>query len=162
MVDDELVRVGDDLNAPQERALRSLLFGPPLTARVNATEACAELDIALATARPLLKAVFGPDDNESANQVELEVGCVSQLPHDFHGLIARRAMLLFAFREKEVAAAFDCQLARDLQTRVLPFFTPRFLRNSGQNPQAFLLAAATLCTLYQGERLGNWPRELEA
>ena len=74
----------------------------------------------------------------------------------------RSAMLLFAFREKEVAAAFDCQLARDLQTRVLPFFTPRFLRNSGQNPQAFLLAAATLCTLYQGERLGNWPRELEA
>jgi len=152
----------DAAQAQQERALRSLLFGAPLTTCVDAAEACAELDIALDAARPLLKAVFGPEENESANLVDLEVACVSKLPRDVHGLIARRAMLLFAFREPEVAAAFDCELARDLQTRVLPFFAPRFLRNSAQNPQAFLVAAATLCTLFRGERLGNWPRELEA
>ena len=146
----------------QESLHYNLLFGAPLTARADAAEACAELDLALGTARAQLKAVFGPEENESANQVELEVGCISQLPRDANGLIARRAMLLFAFREPEVAAAFDCQLARDLQTRVLPFFAPRFLRNSAQNPQAFLVAAATLCTLYRGERLGNWPRALES
>ena len=177
MVDHQLVRVGDDLRAedtrammseaqapqtPQETTLSHLLFGAPLTARVDVAEACAELDVALGTAREQLKVVFGPEDNESANQVELETAAVSKLPRDAHGLIARRAMLLFAFREPEVAAAFDCQLARDLQTRVLPFFAPRFLRNSAQNPQAFLVAAATLCTLYRGERLGNWPRALES
>ena len=147
---------------PQETTLSHLLFGAPLTARVDVVEACAELDVALGTAREQLKVVFGPEDNESANQVELETAAVSKLPRDAHGLIARRAMLLFAFREPEVAAAFDCDLARDLQTRVLPFFAPRFLRNSAQNPQAFLVAAATLCTLYRGERLGNWPRALES
>ena len=180
MINHELVRVRDDLRrgdtraamseaqvpqtpqTPQETTLSHLLFGPPLTARVDVAEACAELDIALGTAREQLKVVFGPEDNESANQVELETAAVSQLPRDAQGLIARRAMLLFAFREPEVAAAFDCQLARDLQTRVLPFFAPRFLRNSAQNPQAFLVAAATLCTLYRGERLGNWPRALES
>jgi hypothetical protein len=174
MVDDQLVCIGDHLQAgnkgavmteaqaQQETSLSHLLFGPPLTARVDPAEACAELDVALTTARAQLKAVFGPEENESANQVELETAAVSKLPRDAHGLIARRAMLLFAFREPEVAAAFDCELARDLQTRVLPFFAPRFLRNSAQNPQAFLVAAATLCTLYRGERLGNWPRALEA
>ena len=148
--------------AQQETSLSHMLFGPPLTAHIDPAEACAELDLALTTARAQLKAVFGPEENESANQVELETAAVSKLPRDAHGLIARRAMLLFAFREPEVAAAFDCELARDLQTRVLPFFAPRFLRNSAQNPQAFLVAAATLCTLYRGERLGNWPRALEA
>ena len=174
MLDYEIVRVGDDLRtgnkgavmteaqAQQETSLSHMLFGPPLTARVDPAEACAELDLALTTARAQLKAVFGPEENESANQVELETAAVSKLPRDAPGLIARRAMLLFAFREPEVAAAFDCELARDLQTRVLPFFAPRFLRNSAQNPQAFLVAAATLCTLYRGERLGNWPRALEA
>jgi hypothetical protein len=146
----------------QESLLYNLLFGAPLTARADAAEACAELDIALKTARAQLKVVFGPEENDSANHVELEVGDISQLPRDAHGLVARRAMLLFAFREPEVAAAFDCNLARDLQTRVLPFFAPRFLRNSGQSPHAFLVAVATLCTLYRGERLGNWPRALEA
>lgn len=144
----------------QQVALSKLLFGPPLCARVDAAEACAELDIALGTACRLLKGVFGPEENESANQVELEVGCVSKLPRDKNGLIARRAMLLFAFREPEVVAAFDCELARDLQMRVLPFFAPRFLRNSAQSPQAFIVAAATLSTLFRGERLGNWPREV--
>tara|TARA_Y100000817_G_scaffold86307_1_gene67009 strand:+ start:398 stop:922 length:525 start_codon:yes stop_codon:yes gene_type:complete len=174
MVYDQLMGVGDHLQAgnketvmsaaqaQQETSLSHLLFGPPLTARIDPAEACAELDLALTTARAQLKAVFGPEENESANQVELETAAVSKLPRDAHGLIARRAMLLFAFREPEVAAAFDCELARDLQTRVLPFFAPRFLRNSAQNPQAFLVAAATLCTLYRGERLGNWPRALEA
>lgn len=151
-----------EAQAQQETSLSHLLFGPPLTARVDPAEACAELDIALGTARAQLKAVFGPEENESANQVELETAAVSKLPRDAPGLVARRAMLLFAFREPEVAAAFDCELARDLQTRVLPFFAPRFLRNSAQNPQAFLVAVATLCTLYRGERLGNWPRALEA
>ena len=111
-----------EAQAQQETSLSHLLFGPPLTARVDPAEACAELDLALTTARAQLKAVFGPEENESANQVELETAAVSKLPRDAHGLIARRAMLLFAFREPEVAAAFDCELARDLQTRVLPFF----------------------------------------
>ena len=177
MIDYELVRIRDDLRADntaavmsegrteqteQDTLLSHLLFGAPLTARVDVAEACAELDVALNTARAQLKVVFGPEDNDSANHVELEVGGISQLPRDAHGLVARRAMLLFAFREPEVAAAFDCDLARDLQTRVLPFFAPRFLRNSGQSPQAFLVAVATLCTLYRGERLGNWPRALES
>ena len=177
MIDHELVRIRDHLRAGDTRAVMSegqapqtqqettlshLLFGPPLSAGVDPAEACAELDVALKTARAQLKVVFGPEDNDSANHVELEVGGVSQLPRDAHGLVARRAMLLFAFREPEVAAAFDCDLARDLQTRVLPFFAPRFLRNSGQSPHAFLVAVATLCTLYRGERLGNWPRVLES
>jgi hypothetical protein len=58
----------------QESLLYNLLFGAPLTARADAAEACAELDLALGTARAQLKAVFGPEENESANQVELEVG----------------------------------------------------------------------------------------
>ena len=145
-----------------QKQLWNMLFGAPLTNPITAEDACAESDAALEKTCHLLKTeVFGPEKNEMAEHVALEIGQVSKLPRDNWGLIARRAMFIFTFREREVCDAFQCDLATDLHTRVLPFFAPRFLRNSAQNPHSFIMAVATLCGLYRGDRLGNWPRELK-
>tara|TARA_B110000902_G_C14073057_1_gene500066 strand:- start:206 stop:607 length:402 start_codon:yes stop_codon:yes gene_type:complete len=75
-------------------------------------------------------------------------------------LACKRAALLFALHsEPQLKRHFaNDPFARDLYERVLPFLVPRFLKNSCQSPQAFVEACLVLSDMWEGERLGNWPR----
>ena len=47
--------------------------------------------------------------------------------------------------------------AEDMKNRVLPFILPRYVRNSMQTPDSFVVLASVLAELWAGERLGNYP-----
>ena len=90
----------------------------------------------------------------------MELRAVREMPGTPHGLVCKRAMLIFAMgREPEVAAYWtgaDSQLATDIHARVGPFLTPRFLRHCCQAPQSFVRWAAVLSQMWKGETLGNF------
>ena len=84
------------------------------------------------------------------------------------------AALLFALgKEKELGTFFSEQerviqgedgtptFSEDMKNRVLPFILPRYVRNSCQTPDSFVVLANVLAELWAGERLGNYPLPAE-
>tara|TARA_X000001036_G_scaffold189614_1_gene178772 strand:- start:5282 stop:5746 length:465 start_codon:yes stop_codon:yes gene_type:complete len=147
--------------------VRALLLGRPLCERsataVDPTVAC--LNHHLTAVQDLLPAVYG--EEEPSRQARMEWGRVVEMPCDDEGVWCKRAALLFALRnERELGEYFASQerrvgargttYAEDLQTRVLPFVTPLFLRNSCQTPDAFVILTLVLSEMWAGEALGNW------
>ena len=63
---------------------------------------------------------------------------------------------LFGFKAALVDSEDVKKLAADIHARVAPFLTPRFLRHCCQAPQSFVLWAALLSQMWQGEDLGNF------
>ena len=142
-----------------------MLLGPAMTQRTEATDAedLATIDGYLAAVTELLPQVYG--DDEASQQAVMEFQRFQTLPADHDGLLCRRAALLFALaREPEVGAHLEAAggasaaYARDLRERVLPFILPRYLRNSCQAPDAFVVLSCVLSELWAGEPLGNWPQ----
>lgn len=153
-------------------ALRSMLMGPPLTERDKDVTLTA-LDLHLESVAELLPRVYG--DSDASQHAQMEFKRFLSMPHDHDGALCKRAALLFALgREKEVGAYFVAQeqsvqwqltdasagapaFAKDMRDRVLPFILPRFVRNSCQTPDSFVLLACVLSEMWAGEQLGNYP-----
>jgi hypothetical protein len=164
---------GAPLETPLQSAvpLRTLLLGPPLSARAD-VDAAADAEEALSTEFDrhlrglvaLLPLTHGADD-PAVQQAMFALQEAMALPPSRTRVVCKRALLLFAHarlpevreRWKATGTAEEAALADDLADRVLPLLTPRFFKNSCQAPGAYSLAAAVLTELWPGERLGNWP-----
>jgi hypothetical protein len=151
---------------PKVVGTRALLLGPALTERDGDTT-LDSLDVYLEAISGLLPQVYGAD-NPASQQAQYEFGCFREMPRDFDGVLCKRAALLFAMaREKELASCVAERerlaggegptYSEDLRDRVLPFITPRFIRNSCQTPDTFVVLACVLAEMWPGEPLGNWP-----
>ena len=151
--------------------LRKLLLGPPLTMREK--DATGEqLDAHLRAVAELLPRVYG--NSEASQQAQMEFGKFLSMGNDQDGMVCKRAALLFALaREPELGQHFTAEERRqqdgtkertytqDMRERVLPFVLSRFVRNSCQTPDAFVVLSCVLNEMWAGERLGNWPRDRE-
>ena len=149
--------------------LRPLLLGPPLTERDD-DPTLTTLDSHLEAVLDVLPKVYGESD--ACKQAQMEFKKYLTMDPDHDGVLCKRAALLFSLgQEKELGAFFAEQerqvqgedgkptFAEDMKSRVLPFILPRFLRNSCQTPDTFVVLACVLNEMWAGERLGNWPLE---
>jgi len=147
--------------------LRPLLMGPPLTER-NDDPTLTTLDSHLEGVADLLPKVYG--DTEASKQAQMEFRRFLSMEPDIDGVLCKRAALLFALaQEKELGKFFDDQerivqgqngrptFSEDMKQRVLPFILPRYVRNSCQAPDTFVVLASVLAEMWAGERLGNYP-----
>jgi len=148
--------------------LRPLLLGPPLTERER-DPTLTTLDSHLEAVAELLAKVYG--NSEASQQAQMEFRRFLSMEADTDGVLCKRAALLFALgKEKELGAFFEQQerivqgedgkptYAQDMRDRVLPFILPRYVRNSCQTPDTFVVLATVLAEMWAGEKLGNWPR----
>lgn len=141
-----------------------MLLGQPLNQNPETRSTCTELNESLEGVMGLVKQVYG--DTGARRQATVELRSLLEFPPCRDGIICRRAALLFAlYQEPEVADYYAAQgdggYAKDLRDRVLPFVVPRFMRYSGQSPDAFVVLAAVLSEMWRGEKLGNYPLEAE-
>ena len=88
----------------------------------------------------------------------LEWGRILASEHDYHGIAARRAALLFALHTlapvRTHFAKDEPLLVADLEQRVLPMAIPSFVAGMGQSPDALGALVCTLCELWPGEPMG--------
>jgi|TARA_B110000967_G_scaffold144579_1_gene147979 hypothetical protein len=147
----------------QYMGLRTLLLGTPLLGDREEEELkiAASIDSHLLALVDLLPKVYG--DSEACRQAVLEVGVVVDMTANRKCMACKRSMFLYALAtEKEVCDHWkersdgSADLARDLNQRVLPFLTPRFFKHSCQSPESFVVLAAMLAEMWQGEDLGNF------
>jgi len=151
--------------------LRPLLLGAPLTEREH-DDTAASLDVHLQGVLDLLPKVYG--DSDASQQAQMHFERFLEIGSDRDGMLCKRAALLFALgNEKELGKYFAEQersahgddgqptYAEDMRNRVLPFILPRYIRNSCQAPDSFVVLACVLSELWAGERLGNYPLEEE-
>ena len=144
-------------------------MGPPLTER-SSDPTLTTLDSHLEAVAELLPKVYG--DSEASQQAQMEFRRFLGMEPDHDGVLCKRAALLFALgREKELGVYLADQertvqghdgrptFAEDMKDRVLPFILPRYVRNSCQTPDSFVVLACVLSEMWAGERLGNWPCE---
>lgn len=147
--------------------LRPLLLGPPLTDRER-DPTLTTLDSHLEGVAELLPKVYG--DTEASQQAQMHFRRFLDMGHDQDGVLCKRAALLFALgKEKELGDYMAKQertvqghdgrptYSEDMRDRVLPFILPRYIRNSCQCPDSFVVMACVLSELWAGEPLGNWP-----
>ena len=140
--------------------LKSLLLGEPLNQRNEETQLDGQLDMHLQGLITLIPRVYG--DTEPCRQAVMEMRALA----DTCNAACRRAALLYGIaREGEVCdywssrqADGSAALAKDLQGRVLPFIVPRFFKHSCQCPDSFVALSMVLAQMWEGEKLGNWPR----
>ena len=139
--------------------LRSLLFGTCARDRESVAE---DLNAHLRGLAGLVAEVYG--DTEPCRQAVAEINTIVNMASTRECIYCKRAMLLFGMHQEEELVAYwadyrddSAELARDLASRVLPFIVPRFIKESCQEPQAFVTLALVLADMWEGERLGNWP-----
>ena len=132
--------------------LSALLFGEPLHARSGSLDALGEeLDRALRGAIALLGKEAGP--SAAYDQAALEWGRIIASEHDYQGIAARRAALLFALHTlppvRHHYAATESALVADLERRVLPAVIPPYLSGMAQKPEALVVMTSTLCAMWR-------------
>jgi hypothetical protein len=133
--------------------LSALLFGEPLNARSGQSVEVlgAELDRALRGVITLLGTEAGP--SASYDQAALEWNRILQTPHDYQGIAARRAALLFALHTlppvRRHYAQAEPELVNDLERRVLPAVVPAFLAGMAQRPEALVVLTSTLSSMWR-------------
>jgi hypothetical protein len=141
---------------------REILLGTPLADRSGEHALGARLDEHLRGVAELVREVYG--DSAAGRQAAREIMVVADMADGRRERACKRAMLLFALhsepsvREHFLADPASAPLARDLCERVIPFALPRFFRHCCQTPDAFVVFCMTLAEMWEGERLGNWPR----
>tara|TARA_Y100000817_G_scaffold267087_1_gene223583 strand:+ start:2278 stop:2766 length:489 start_codon:yes stop_codon:yes gene_type:complete len=148
--------------------LRSLLMGPSLEKRAEDRECILQNQQSLSAhvrgISNVIEDTYGP--SQTATVAAREVEQIADLPEGNGEAACKRAMILFALRrEPEIMHAFvehdkrlgNPKFADDMIHRVLPFVCPRFLNDSAQCPNRFVLLCLLLSEMWAGERLGNWP-----
>ena len=162
----------EQLHMEQKVGLRQLLMGPPLNQRDH-DETLTMLDSHLEAVAELLPSVYGT--TEASQQAQMQFNQFLEMEHDFDGVLCKRAALLFALAKEEELGTFFAEQERhvqgddgkptfseDMKNRVLPFILPRYIRNSCQTPDAFVVLANVLSELWAGEQLGNYPLQRES
>ena len=144
---------------PAQSRLSTLLFGKPLTQREQADELTrvgAELDRVLRAVVELLGRETGP--SQSYDQAALEWGRIIDSRHDYQGIAARRAMLIFALHilppVRHHFAKAEPELVADLEKRVLPCVVPAFLSSMAQRPEGLVVMTSTLTGMWK-ESMGE-------
>lgn len=145
-----------------ERSLRSLLLGPPLSARgadpAN-TATLVALDAALTRhllgVIALLDSILGT--SAAANHARADLVRVARMPPSATGITCKRGALLFAVHSEPEFHAYFADAARDAVPAAARLLTPVFERHLCQNPEAYVLACAVFAEMWQGETLGCWP-----
>jgi len=141
--------------------MRRLLLGPPLNDRggAYAADPAADLNQWMHAIEDFIPQIGG--DNETAKQARMEFEQFARFPATFDGVMCKRAALLFAaLHEKEVGAMLHGPGVEDMLERVLPFTCPRYLKQSCQTPDTFVVLSLVLNEMWRGERMGNWPRRV--
>jgi hypothetical protein len=137
--------------------LSTLLFGQPLSQRGedNAAEVAAlgrSLDRVLRGAIDLLGRETG-EGTEAFAQAKMEWENVLASEHDYAGIAARRAALLFALHTlppvRRHYAQAEPELVNDLERRVLPAVVPAFLAGMAQRPEALVVLTSTLSSMWR-------------
>ena len=129
--------------------LRTILFGEPLNTREGKSLSAlgSELDRTLRGVVALLGREVGP--SAAYNQAALEWGRIISSEHDYQGIAARRAALLFALHTlppvRDHFAEDEPELVGDLERRVLPAVVPAFLAGMAQRPEALVVMTSMLC-----------------
>ena len=154
------------MNMENRVGLRPLLLGAPLCDR-EVDHTLNALSSHVAGMCPLVEQVYG--ETQVAKQAAAELALVAELPAGKDETTCKRAAMLyglskepellrfFSQQERAVHSGDEPSFAEDMATRVLPFVTPRFLRHSCQNPDAYVMMCLVLSEMWRGERLGNWP-----
>lgn len=143
----------------QKVGLKELMLGSPLSIREDEEKIKEGLNKHLRGMLELIPKVYG--NSEAAKQAVMEVKHVVEMD----SIPCKRAMVLYGlFAEREICdywssnqADGSAALAKDLQSRVLPFVTPRFFKHSCQSPETFVVLSMMLAEMWGGEKLGNWP-----
>lgn len=139
--------------------LRTLLFGDPVTARLNGVDTSLSC-----TPHVLMRAV---------KTLEREVGCgavCDQVHIEWERLIAEtnagtlagaqalRAGLLFCLSQDPATCAFFAKreplLVRDLQERILPMLIPRFVATMAQTPDTLVSLACVMHIMWDDVPIG--------
>jgi hypothetical protein len=144
----------------RELGLRECFLGEALNARDGDSDAVFDaLDAMILTIIDFVATVYEGSDASKNAQKEFKI--VARMPRNANGLWCRRAAVLFAIaREPEIAehvGANDAGYALDLQNRVLPFATPRFVKHLCQAPDSYVTLTLLLSELWRDEPLGNFP-----
>jgi hypothetical protein len=154
----ETLRRGMDA---RELDLRTLLMGAPMG---DPTEECGvvtQLNNHLLGMAKLLPSVYG--ENESCQQAVMELCVLVDMDDSKECVACKRAMLLYGLSaEAEIQCYWDRRVdgssavARDLSSRVLPFIIRRFVKQSCQTPEEFVILSILLSEMWAGETLGNY------
>ena len=141
-------------------ALSTLLFGQPLSERGDGDGEISRLGHALDRVLHGVVDLLGREtgDTEAFRQAKMEWERVLASEHDYAGIAARRAALLFALHTLEpVRAHFakrEPMLVADLEARVLPATIPAFISGMAQRPEGLVVMASTLTSMWR-EDMGN-------
>lgn len=133
--------------------LDALLFGEPLTTRQGKSLSALgdDLDRALHGVVTLLGREVGP--SAAYDQAALEWRRILASPHDYQGIAARRAALLFALHTlpavRDHFAKDEPVLVADLERRVLPAVMPAFLAGMAQRPEGLVVMTSMLCHVWR-------------
>lgn len=133
--------------------LRTLLFGEPLNTRKGKSLSALgdELDRALRGVVTLLGREVGP--SAACDQAALEWRRIIASEHDYQGIAARRAALLFALHTlppvRDHFAEDEPDLVADLERRVLPAVVPAFLAGMAQRPEGLVATTSMLCHVWR-------------
>ena len=144
--------------------LRTLLFGEPLSTREGKSLSAlgSELDRTLRGVIALLGREVGP--SAALEQAALEWRRIIASEHDYQGIAARRAALLFALHTLEPVRAHFAKreplLVADLEARVLPATIPAFISGMAQRPEGLVVMASTLTSMWR-EDMGNGTTAVE-
>ena len=136
-------------------ALSTLLFGQPLSERGDGEGDVVRLGHALDRVLHGVVDLLGREtgDTEAFRQAKMEWGRVLASEHDYAGIAARRAALLFALHTLEPVRAHFAKrepaLVADLEARVLPATIPSFLSGMAQRPEGLVVMASTLTSMWR-------------
>ena len=137
-------------------ALSTLLFGQPLSERGEGDDGVARLGHALDRVLHGVLDLLGRETGEETDafqQAQMEWHRVLASEHDYAGIAARRAALLFALHALEPVRAHFAKrepaLVADLEARVLPATIPSFLSGMAQRPEGLVVMASTLTSMWR-------------
>ena len=145
--------------------LHDALFGSAIASRGKGDDAVGRLDAILKGLPSVLTRELG--DREATSQAILELNRVIDLPTDTAIAVhAKRAAVLFAlWRERDVQQHFrqrgEAELVDDLCGRVLPLVMPRFVANQCQVPDAAVVMASVLHSMWSAEDIAAVEAHLE-
>ena len=134
--------------------LSTLLFGQPLSERGDGDVAKLgqALDRVLHGVLNLLGRETG-EETEAFRQAQMEWHRVLASEHDYAGIAARRAALLFALHTlppvRRHYAQAEPELVADLERRVLPATVPSFLSGMAQRPEGLVVLCSALSSMWR-------------
>lgn len=144
--------------------MSTLLFGQPLSQREDADAGIGKLGRSLDRVLRGVIDLLGREtgETEAFAQAKMEWERLLASEHDYAGIAARRAALLFALHTLEPVrvhfAKREPELVADLETRVLPATVPSFLSGMAQRPEGLVVMASTLTCMWK-ESMGERAKE---